>query len=89
MEVPLAASTVIDRQALKDLPLSGGSSFAGRGLYGDYILLFQKAPNGKCTRDSGGKITSCTDWTDEAVATLKDVLIRFEIVNATVQRQPK
>jgi hypothetical protein len=89
IQVPLAPSTVNTRQELKDIPLGGGSSFAGRGLYGDYILLFPKAPHGTCSRDTQGRLVECTDWTDDAVASLQDVLIRFEIVNATVQRQPQ
>jgi hypothetical protein len=89
LQVALAPSTMNTRQALKDLPLGGGSSFAGRGLYGDYILLFPKWTTSQCTKDTQGHLTQCPGWTEEAASSLQDVLIRFEIVDATVQRQPQ
>ena len=78
MLVSLAPSTVTSRETLADLPFGPPSGFAGRGIYGNYTLVFPTDPT-PCT--AGG----CSGWSDDAVAKLNDVLFRFEIVDGTQQ----
>jgi hypothetical protein len=79
MVVSLAPSTVTSREQLRDLPFGDASGFAGRGLYGDYTLLFPADPNA-CTP------SGCSGWSDDAVAQVTDILVRFEVVDGTQQR---
>ena len=75
----LAPTTILDRQQLeRDLPMGDPSAFAGRGMYGDYILLFP-ADDHACTP------SECRGWSEDAIAQVKDVLLRFEMVDG--QRQ--
>jgi hypothetical protein len=74
-----APTTITDRHQLEfDLPLGDPSAFAGRGMYGDYILLFPQDPNA-CT------VSECSGWSEDAIAQVKDVLLRFEFVDGTRQ----
>lgn len=74
-----APTTILTRQQLEfDIPMGPPSAFAGRGMYGDYILLFPTSPD-PCTD------VSCPGWSEDALEDVKDVLFRFEIVDGTRQ----
>lgn len=55
--------------------LGFASGFAGRGLYGNYVLLFPKCVSPACTGTQG--------YSDQVIASILDVLIRFDIVFVT------
>jgi hypothetical protein len=78
MQVSLAPGTITSREELRDMPFGAPTAFAGRGLYGDYTLVFPKDPN-PCTT------AGCSGWSDDALVDLKDVLFRFEVVQGTQQ----
>ena len=52
----------LDRDLLAGRPESSIAGFAGRGLYGNYVLLFPQPL-----------------WSDAAIASVKDVLLRFDV----------
>jgi hypothetical protein len=56
----------LDHATLEARPEGDIAGFAGRGLYGDYVLLFPKQM-----------------WSLDAIKKVKDVLIRFDIVEVT------
>ena len=75
----LAPTTILDRQQLlRDVPMGDPSAFAGRGVYGEYILLFP-ADGQACSP------SECQGWSEDAIGQVKDVLLRFEMVDG--QRQ--
>jgi hypothetical protein len=59
------------REDLRNLPESDNAGLAGRGLYGDYILLFPSNAAGT------------TGFTPAVLSRIKDVLIRFDFVEET------
>jgi hypothetical protein len=83
-----ASSLGNGREVLKDLPLAGPTPFTGRGLYGNYILVFPPS-NEPCQHDTSTPphATSCPGWAEERLGTVNDVLLRFDVVHATVQHQ--
>lgn len=80
MIINLVPATVVSRQDLEGLPFGDSSDFTGRGLYGKYTLMFPEAP--PCT---GTPPTVCPGWSENKLAQVKDVLLRFDIVEATQQ----
>jgi hypothetical protein len=77
------ADPELSRQQLTNLPFSQtGSSFAGRGLYGDYVLLFPFDP----TPCAPG-LSECSGWSDDALGQVLQIFLRFEIVASTLQSQ--
>ena len=54
-------------------PTDDPSAFAGRGYFGDYILIFPDDPQ-PCTP------TLCDGWSTDALGKVDDVLLRFDIV---------
>jgi hypothetical protein len=56
----------LDHESLRARPEGDITGLAGRGLYGNYILLFPPLT-----------------WTDAQIAKVKDVLLRFDIVELT------
>jgi hypothetical protein len=68
---PYVASNVdgptgLDHETLKNQPQSAVATFAGRGLYSNYVLLFPEPL-----------------WSDDDIADVKDVLLRFDISAVT------
>ncbi|HEY2985802.1 MAG TPA: hypothetical protein VGJ38_16720 [Jatrophihabitantaceae bacterium] len=88
MALVQAPTEVHDLIQLQALPRDESPQpFTGRGLYANYILLFPRN-TGTCSHDAIGNPTQCPGWTEERMRTVKDVLIRFDIVHATVQHDP-
>lgn len=56
----------LDPESLRALGQSNNAGLAGRGLYGNYLLLFPGQT-----------------WTDAELSSVKDVLLRFDITEAT------
>lgn len=63
------------RDTLRNMVFPGDdpSGFAGRGRYGDYILIFPDDPQ-PCTP------SLCDGWSTDALDKVDDVLLRFDIV---------
>jgi hypothetical protein len=63
------------RDTLRNMtfPSDDPSGFAGRGRYGDYILIFPDDPQA-CTP------TRCDGWSPDALDKVNDVLLRFDLV---------
>jgi hypothetical protein len=56
------------------------SGFAGRGLYGNYILLFPKCELPGCSGNQS--------YSDAVISSIQDVLLRFDIVFVTNAGSP-
>jgi hypothetical protein len=72
-----------DIDVLKTWPNDGtlgfAEGFASRGLYGNYILLFPKCESPSCT----------SGYTETILATVTDVILRFDIVFGTKGGTPQ
>jgi hypothetical protein len=80
MAMTHAPSTVNSRVELENLPFGAESDFAGRGLYGEYVLVFPDAP--ACS--PGG---ACAGWSKDKLAKVQDIFLKFDIVDGTQQSQ--